>query len=84
MLLACDGAIPGDPVPRASGIIKSLSLGLGPAGFTGGSSSGSSSSWEVPFFLALINSQANTPVTMRRRIHSAAKQPTAAFRLVKS
>lgn len=79
-----DAAMPGEPAARASGIIKSLSLGLGPAGLTGDFSSGSSSSSEVFVFLALINSHTNTPITTRRRKHSAARQPTATFMLVNS
>lgn len=76
--------MPGELVARASGIIKSLSLGLGPVGLTGDFSSGSSSSSEAFVFLALINSHTNTPITTRRRKHSAARQPTATFMLVRS
>ena len=68
----------------ASGIIKSLSLGLGPAGLTGDFSSGSSSSSEVFVFLALINSLTDTQISARRRKQSAPRQPTATFMLVRS
>ena len=74
--------MPREPVACASGIIKSLSVGLGPAGLTGDFSPGSSSSSEDFVFLVLINSHTNTQITTRR--HRAAKQPTATFMLVRS